>query len=150
MLCLGTWGGKTDPFPCQDLPWAGEGMEHQAVRQDCRLQSLSLPQLSSGLLKKSFRALFLSEVCKECSAACPVGTKCLNPSQVLGLSFNCGIGTAKPVSHHGGRCFSNSNLTLSKAFRGFPPSEIQWEAMPKYHQSQGQHTWLNTSTKSQH
>lgn len=61
-----------------------------------------------------------------------VGTKCLNPSQVLCLSFESGIGTAKPVSHHGGQCISTSNLTLSKAFRGFPPSEIQRGAMPKY------------------
>lgn len=100
MQGLGTWGWKTDPFPCQELPWTGEGVGHQAVRQNHRLKSLSKPQLSSGLLQKSFRGLFLLKACKDALLPVSVGTKCLNSSQVLCLSFNSGVVTAKLVSCH--------------------------------------------------
>ena len=127
---------ETDPFPCQELPWTGESVGHQVVRQDYRLRSLS-PRFPLHSSNKVSEVFFSQRCAKDVLLPASVGVKCLNPSQVLCLSFNSGVGTAKPVSCHDGCYLSTSNLTLSTAFRSFSSSEMQRGAMPKHPSKSG-------------
>lgn len=57
MLSLVTWGWKTEPSSCQVLPWTGEGVGHQAMRQDLFSKSVPSPHfpwIAQNKFQRSF------------------------------------------------------------------------------------------------